>query len=190
MHTVMPATYQLPKHAAGWGFFFLGNMSSDPTNLNAPVHCESRIMKNIMASAAEAEIGALFNNTQTLIPLRTTLLKMGHVQPLSPIQTGNTTTAGFVSKSIKQHKTKAIDMWFYWLQDQQNLQTIHVYWCPKHHNYGNYLTKHHSMQHHKHIRPFILNSHTTATTPPFDSTIATPTPFASMVERVCRFCPV
>jgi hypothetical protein len=48
------------------GYFYLGNQSepADNPQPNGPIHVESRIMKNVMAAASEAEIGALFHNGQ------------------------------------------------------------------------------------------------------------------------------
>ena len=61
-------------------------------------------MKNVMASAAEAEMGALFVNGQEAIILRTTLEELGHIQPPTPIKTDNSTASGIASKSIRQHR--------------------------------------------------------------------------------------
>jgi hypothetical protein len=48
------------------GYFYLGNKNEAPdiATPNGPIHIESRVMLNVMASAAEAEIGALFHNGQ------------------------------------------------------------------------------------------------------------------------------
>ena len=75
-----------------------------------------------MASAAEVEIGATFLAAQESIPLRTCLEELGHKQPPTPIQVGNTTAVGFVNKTIKQKRSKAIDMIII------NLQTILLSW--------------------------------------------------------------
>ena len=71
-----------------------------------------------MASAAEAEVGALFVNGQDAIPLRNTLIELGHPQPPTPIQTDNSTAAGFANDTIKQKRSKAMDMRFYWIKDR------------------------------------------------------------------------
>ena len=86
---------------------------------------------------------------------------MGHLQPPSPIQTDNNVARGFVNQSIKQKRTKTISMNFYWLQDNQK-STLHIYWKPKNLNLADYLTKHHSPTHHKHMRPIILNQDATS----------------------------
>ena len=64
------------------------------------------IIKNIMASAAEAEISALFLNARMTIPLPTALIKMGHPQPATKIKTDNNTADGFVNGTIKQNKSR------------------------------------------------------------------------------------
>ena len=68
----------------------------------------AQTIKNVMSSAAEAEIGALFINSQHDIPAQTVLEEMGHVQPPTPIQTNNTTALGFVSKNLQSKATKSV----------------------------------------------------------------------------------
>ena len=50
-----------------------------------------KIMRNIMASEAEAEYGTIFVNAQTPVPIRTTLSKMGWKQGPTAIQVDNST---------------------------------------------------------------------------------------------------
>ena len=47
-----------------------------------------------MASAAEAEHGALFLNGQAAVQIRTTLIEMHHPQPPTLIQVENSTAVG------------------------------------------------------------------------------------------------
>jgi hypothetical protein len=70
-----------------------------------------------MSSAAEAEVGALFMNAKGLIPLRITCEELGHIQPPTPMRTDNNTAEGIMNGTIKQNRSKAIDMRFYWLKD-------------------------------------------------------------------------
>ena len=46
--------------------------------LNGFIFIMCKILRNIMASAAEAEYGALFLNFQDAVPIRTTLIEMHH----------------------------------------------------------------------------------------------------------------
>ena len=77
-----------------------------------------------MASAAEAELGALFYNGQVAEPTRTCLKEMGYPQPSTPIKTDNSTAAGIVNSSIRQKKSKAMDMRFYWVKDRVSQKTF------------------------------------------------------------------
>jgi hypothetical protein len=70
-----------------------------------------------MSSAAEAEIGAVFINAKEGDFLRTTLEELGHKQPPTPMETDNTTATGYSNGTIKQKRTKAMDMRFYWIKD-------------------------------------------------------------------------
>ena len=65
-----------------------------------------------MASAAEAECGALFNNTKEGFALHNTLIEIGHPQPPTPVQVNNSTAYGFANKQIKQKRSKSMDMRF------------------------------------------------------------------------------
>ena len=100
-------------------FYFLSNQSPDPTKpsiqqpkLNSALHVECRLLRRIIASATEAEIGGVFHNCQTSVPIRTTLQELGHPQPPTQIQTDKSTTAGFANSTIKIKRTKAMDMNF------------------------------------------------------------------------------
>jgi hypothetical protein len=50
--------------------------SPDPLP-NGAIHVLSNIMSNVLASATEAEVGALFHNAQDGCILRNTLISMG-----------------------------------------------------------------------------------------------------------------
>jgi hypothetical protein len=52
-----------------------------PIKLNGAFHINSSILQFIVASAAEAELGALFHNCQTGIIFPSILEDLGHQQP-------------------------------------------------------------------------------------------------------------
>ena len=136
------------------GFHYLGN--KDGTLFNGSIAVIARIIKNVMASAAEAEVGALYLNAQAAVPLRTTLNELGHPQPATPIKTDNSTADGILNGTIKQQRSKAIDMRFYWLKDRAEQGQFKIYWAPGEENWADYFTKHHSATHHKTLRPVYL----------------------------------
>ena len=116
----------------------------------------SRVIKNVMSSAAEAEVGALYMNTKEVIPIRRCLEDLGHAQPPTPIKTDNTTALGIVKGTIKQKRSKAFDMSMYWLKDQTEIGTITPFWESGKTNKGDYPTKRHSGAHHQRVRPVFL----------------------------------
>jgi hypothetical protein len=103
------------RSQAGGHFFCSNNLDDPPNNgviLNIP-----QIIKSVMSLAAEAEIGALYINTHKAIPLQHLVEEMGHKQPLTPIQTNNSTALGVVTNNIQPRCTKAMDMQYHWLCD-------------------------------------------------------------------------
>ena len=63
-----------------------------------------------MSSAAEAELETLFIAAKELVPIRLTLTEMGWKQPVTPIQTENTTAEGVVNSTIIPKKSKSMDL--------------------------------------------------------------------------------
>ena len=68
---------------------------------NGTVHVECRIMRNVMASAPEAELGGLFENCQKATSMRTALSEMGHQQPPTLAATDNTAENSIVNGTEK-----------------------------------------------------------------------------------------
>jgi hypothetical protein len=67
---------------------------------------------------AASTLGALFHNGKEARPIQTTLEEMGHPQPPAVIKTGNNTAASIASDSIKQKRSKAVDMRFHWIHNR------------------------------------------------------------------------
>ena len=139
------------------GHFYLGFLPISDKRLNGPILAIAKILKNVMSSAAEAEIGATFHNCKEAVPIRTTLEELGHPQPATPVQVDNTTAIAIANKTCKQVRSKAIDMRFYWVQDRVEQGQFHIFWAPGAENMGDYYTKHHPIYHHQQMRPQILN---------------------------------
>ena len=147
------------------GHFFLSDLSALPNKQptktptpNGPIYSLSRIIRNVMASAAETEIASSYINGTEAVPIRTTLEEMGHLQPPTPVQVDNSTAEGFANETIKQKRSKAIDMRFYWIQDRTRQGQFLIYWRPGVDNLADYLTKHHSAAHHRLMRPNFLHN--------------------------------
>ena len=65
------------SHAGG--HHLLSNDKETPPNNGAVLNL-STIIRNVMSSAAEAELGALFLNVKTAVPMRKTLKELGYPQ--------------------------------------------------------------------------------------------------------------
>jgi hypothetical protein len=139
------------------GLFFLGNKSPEQDTLNGSILNVASIIKNVVASAAESEVGACFHNAQSGAPLRVTLTKLGHTQPPIPLRTDNSNAFGILNETIKQKRSKAMDMRYHWLTNRVRKKQFDVYWRPGRENLGDYHTKHQSAQHHKYMRGLILH---------------------------------
>ena len=111
----------------------------------------------VVSSAAEAEIGGLFTNCKEAEVIRQTLIDMNHPQDPTPVQTDNSTASGLADDSIKQQKTRAIDMRFHWIRDRQQQQHFRIYWDKAKRNLADYFTKHHSPTHHQAMRHTYLH---------------------------------
>jgi hypothetical protein len=117
----------------------------------------AEIIKAVMSSAAESELGSLYLNTRKGVEERNILEEMGHPQPLTPVQTDNSTAEGIINSQVQPKHTKAMDMRFRWLRDRAvNQQQFRFYWRPGALQRGDYWTKHHPPAHHRNMRSEIL----------------------------------
>ncbi len=138
------------------GHHFLSENVNNPAN-NGAIYNEASIIKSVMSSAAEAEIGALYINARKGVEIRNILKEMGHMQPPTPVQTDNLTAEGIVNLRVQPKRTKAMDMRFHWLRDSRvNQKQFKFYWRPGTSMQADYWTKHHSPAHHRHMRNEIL----------------------------------
>ncbi len=90
----------------------MSNDETFPPNVGA-ILTNVTIIKAVMSSAAEAELGALHLNAKEAVYLRQILDTMGHPQPKTPIQTDTTTAEGVTNNKIQPNRTKAMDMCFH-----------------------------------------------------------------------------
>jgi hypothetical protein len=138
------------------GHHFLSKNVPTPSN-NGAIHNEASIIKAVMSSAAEAEIGALYTNARKGVEERNILEEMGHPQPPTPVQTDNSTADGIINSRVQPKRTKAMDMRFHWLRDRGvNQKQFRFYWRPGSMQRGDYWTKHHPPSHHRQMRHEIL----------------------------------
>ena len=146
------SVYQAKRRASGVHFLRKGPPDPDNTgdfvpNTNGILLLLYKIMRNIMASEAEAEYGTIFVNSQKDVPIHTTLSEMGWKQGPMSIQVDNYTAVGITTKEFCQNKSKAMDMRFYWINDRIEQGQFRVFWRPGPENLGDYHSKHHPPEH-------------------------------------------
>ena len=72
----------------------------------------------MVASATKAEVWGLSHNGQTAVSLLITLDERGFTQPPTPIKTYNSAAEGIVTVTVRQKRSKATDMKFYWMKER------------------------------------------------------------------------
>jgi hypothetical protein len=124
---------------------------NDPVpRFNSAVLSIAQIIKFVMASAAEAELAALFVTAQEMILHRQTLINMRWPQPKSPIQMDNSTAAGVANKAIVPRRAKMMDMRLWLLRCRGSQEQFCYYWDAGSNNWADYHTKHQPDTYHEH----------------------------------------
>ena len=125
--------------------------------MNGAILVNANVIKHVMSSAAEAELGGLFFNMKDAAPIRAALEEMGHPQPPTAIVVDNSTASGIANKTVKQRRSKAMDMRLCWVQDRTEQRQFQVCWRKGAQNLADYFTKHHPARYHVDMRPVYLH---------------------------------
>ena len=161
LHAFADASYLCRSHArsVAGAIFFLGN-HNDPTRINGAIHVFSSIIPCVVASAGEAEYAALFATGQHAASLRTTLSDMGYPQPSTTIMCDNTSAIGIATDSIKQKRSKAVDMRFHWIRDRVRQAQFTITYIPTQQNLADYFTKNLPFEAHQQFHQFLVSAAT------------------------------
>jgi hypothetical protein len=104
-------------------------LEDDPIpRFNGTVLTIATIIKFVMASAAKAELAALFIAARKMVPHWQTLINMGWPQPRSPVQTDDSTAIRVTNKTIIPKRAKMMDMRLWWLQCHGSQKQFCYYW--------------------------------------------------------------
>ena len=97
------------------GYFFLESLpvNKKDIKLNENIHILCTILEHVAASAAEAELGALFLYAKEAKVVRLTLLELGHPTPPIPIHIDNSTAVGIVDSTIKRQRSRSMEMRYF-----------------------------------------------------------------------------
>ena len=100
------------------GHLFLSNESTIPQN-NGAIFNIAYIIKQVMTSATESELAALYIMSHKSVYIRIILEEMGHNQPPTPLQTDNANVDAVCNGKIQPKQTKAMDMLLHCLRDRE-----------------------------------------------------------------------
>ena len=125
--------------------------------LNGAFYVNTTILRFVVASAAEAELGALFHNCQDGIIFRQTLNDLGHPQPRTPVHCNNATAVGIANNTVKRQRSRSMEMRFFWIGDKKAQNIYGISWHPGQENLADYQSKHHAGAHHRNVRPWYLH---------------------------------
>jgi hypothetical protein len=126
VHSAMGYLNKKNGRSRAGGHYFLSNNNDPPPN-NGAILTNATIIKAVMSSAAEAELGALYLNAKEAIHLHQILHEMGHPQPRTPIQTDNMMAERVIKKINQPKRTKAMDMRFHWLRDHEAQGQLRIF---------------------------------------------------------------
>ena len=101
-------------------------------------------MRFVVASAAEAELGALYHNCKKSIVYHDILKDMGHPQPHTPVHCDNATDIGIANNSVKCQRSRSMEMRFFWISDKCAQDMYKFSWHPGQENLADYQSKHHT----------------------------------------------
>ncbi len=102
------ASYLLEANARSraCGHFFMGWMPKDGKSIciHGAFHVSMVILRFVVASAAKAELGALYHNCQTGIIFPLPLTETGHLQSKTPVHCNNATAVGIANNTMKRQR--------------------------------------------------------------------------------------
>jgi hypothetical protein len=127
------------------GHFFMGWMPKDnePICLNEVFYVGTNILKFVVASAADVELGALYHNCQKGIVFQKILIDVGHPQPKNPVHCDYATAVGIVYNTVKQQHSCSMEIRFFGVYDKCSQDMYTLSWHPGQENLADYQSKHH-----------------------------------------------
>jgi hypothetical protein len=141
------------------GVHSLGTFSEtidDILVINGCIDTISVLLPSVVASAAEAEYGALFLNGQAAEAHRQTLNDLGYPQGKTPMLSDNSHAVGTCQRAVKLRKSKSYDLRYHWIRDRCDQGHFGISWAKGKSNLADFLTKTHPVKHFKNMRSFFV----------------------------------
>ena len=134
------------------GLHYLGTTD----NINGPFFCTSKIISCVVTSAAEAEMGAAFQNAQKGAQFRNTLIELGYPQDPTPILVDNTVAEGLANDTVNAKRSKSMDVRFFWLRDRVKKLQFTIKHLPGCWNISDFFTKALPKEKFEQFTPYII----------------------------------
>ncbi len=145
------------SHACSHFFMGWSPTDNDPFKLNGAFFTLCAILCFVVASPAEAELGALFLNCKEGMIFRLTLEELGHPQPKSLIHCNNATAVGIANNAVNRQCLRFMEMPYFWVCDKVAQDAYNVKWHPGQENLVDYQSKHHVGIHHQAVCPWYFH---------------------------------
>jgi hypothetical protein len=119
VHSNMSYLFKVNAHSRACGDFFMGWKpdATKPITWNGAFFTLCSILRFIVASAAEAKLGAFFLNCKQATIVQLTLKEMGHLQPPTPINCDTSTAVGIANNTVKRQCSWSMEMQYFWVAD-------------------------------------------------------------------------
>jgi hypothetical protein len=148
------------------GIHYLGNTGEEGITAlpNGAIHVFSSVIDGVPASVAEAEYISAFLNGQIGVSIQNTLAFLGFPQEATPITCDNKCAVGLANNTVKQDRSKAIDMKYHWIRHKTKEKTFTLRWQKGKQNLADFFTKAHPAHHVRELTPLYMNTPTAFTT--------------------------
>jgi hypothetical protein len=149
------------------GFHYLGSLD----RINGPIFCTSKLISCVVTSAAEAELGAAFQNGQKGAQFRNTLIELGYLQQPTTISVDNTVAEGLATDTINAKRSKSMDVRFFWLRDRVKKLQFRMQHLAGRWNISDFFTKPLPREKFEQFLPYIIVEADADPTPPQRNTV-------------------
>ena len=111
------------------GHFYLTNRNDEDFN-NGAILTLSSIIKDVISSASDVELAALYYGCKQAAPIHVTLKERGHPQPApTPVTTDNITAQGLTMGTMTPKASKSNEQRFNWLKCRNAQHQFKYLWC-------------------------------------------------------------
>ena len=152
LHAQSDASYlsETEARSRGGGVLYFG--LTPQHTINGAIDYISCVIPTVCSSVAEAEYATLFLIGKAVTSARLMLEDLGYPQANINLICDNSCAVGIANDTVKQKRSKAIDMRYHWIRDQVRQGKLTVTWAEGSANLADYFTKAHPVHHYVNMR--------------------------------------